>query len=354
MAGSGSINPVIGVPGFAAGPTVNYGQIFDRFYQSGDLLPGGGYIASFSQDYLNTGSINTLRPGLLMGQITSGGFAQYWAPSIIDSLQAAISTQAATSLALTPAGAVGLVARIGTSGTFTLTGGVAANGVARSVTVTYSAVNTTTGVVTITAISVNAVQTLGFTNSPSGTFTLEVIDQNGVKQATPQITYSGTAATLVSNINTALNAALGSSQVVASGSAVTAIALTFSGSNYAGLPQSNVIIDTDGLSAGNASVTPTTAAVDGRFVSGSFVGGTDGSQVPTSVIPDGSGILMTGPASGANVQWADVVIAQLLISQNLLPYWPTDTGLKTWIKTSMNAAPGQYGFQFLDTWTAAV
>lgn len=85
---------------------------------------------------------------------------------------------------------------------------------------------------------VDEIQQLAFANSPSGTFQLGILDLNGVMQWTEPITYSGTAATLVSNINTAITASLGGSTlVVASGSAVTAVAITFSGTGYTAAPQ---------------------------------------------------------------------------------------------------------------------
>lgn len=114
---------------------------------------------------------------------------------------------------------------------------------------------------TYTALStaVDEVQTLNWTNSPAGTFRIRVTDSSGVVQVTQRITYSGTAATLVSNINAALDAVLGSGLVVASGSAVTAIALTFSGAGYTGKAQPLVAIDGDALTAGDVDVTRTTA-----------------------------------------------------------------------------------------------
>jgi hypothetical protein len=106
---------------------------------------------------------------------------------------------------------------------------------------------------------VDEVQTLNWTNSPAGTFRIGVVDKDGKFQYTQRITYSGTAATLVSNINTALDAITASSAIVAAGSAVTAITLTFSGTNYTGKAQTLVTIDGDALTAGDVDVTRTTA-----------------------------------------------------------------------------------------------
>lgn len=81
-------------------------------------------------------------------------------------------------------------------------------------------------------ISGNAIFAIPFVDSTgSGTFTITV---EGI--TTGAITYSSTAATLVTNINTALTAAFGSSQIVASGSTLATIILTMSGANYAARP----------------------------------------------------------------------------------------------------------------------
>jgi hypothetical protein len=349
------IQPILGTPGITAGPTVTYGQICGRAYQASDLLPGGGRIANISQDWLNTTDTNTLRCGLLMGIATSSTYNQLYRPSVIDATQGALAN-GGTSVTLTAAGAAGLVATQGTSGTFTLTGGIAANQVARSITITYSAANTTTGVVTITSPTVNQVVTLGFTNSPSGTFQLTIQDYLGVLQRTAPITYSATVATLISNMQTAINAVIpqvaSTNQIVVGGTAVTAITLTYSGVNYTGLTFPAIGVDVGGLSAGNVSNITTTAAVNGAFIAGSFVGPTDGSQVPVTVIADGSGILMGG-IGGVNVDWSVILISQLLISANILPYAPTDTGLRNFIMSSLNNGPGNYGFQFTQNWSAA-
>lgn len=83
-----------------------------------------------------------------------------------------------------------------------------------------------------TAGSVNQVNSIPFVDSSgSGTFMLTV-------EGTPTgaITYSATPATLVASINTALNSALGTGAVVASGATLAAMILTASGPGYSGRP----------------------------------------------------------------------------------------------------------------------
>lgn len=114
-------------------------------------LPQGRIIdGSKSRDPLNTGDLDVLRNGLLMGKITSGG---KYAPSVIGKTTVAYdaSATANTSLTVGAATAVEIVRRIGATGTFKITGPPTAAGTVATETLTYSAVNTTTGVITITA-----------------------------------------------------------------------------------------------------------------------------------------------------------------------------------------------------------
>lgn len=97
----------------------------------------------------NNDDTRHIRPGTLMGRLTSGG---RWANSYFGSLQAAAAASA-TTFTLTVAEALEVVRRVGASGTLLLFGPPTAAGVVAQQTVTYSAVNTSTGVVTCTALS---------------------------------------------------------------------------------------------------------------------------------------------------------------------------------------------------------
>lgn len=111
-----------------------------------EFLPGVQIDGSLSRDPLNTGDVDVLSAGLLMGKVTASG---KYAPSIIGTLQNAHTSDSATSITIEAAAAVELVRRIGSSGTFTILGPPTAGGTVASETYTYTAVNTTTGVVTI-------------------------------------------------------------------------------------------------------------------------------------------------------------------------------------------------------------
>lgn len=110
-----------------------------QYLEQGKIISG-----AVSRDPLNTGDIVTLRPGLLLGEITSGG---EYAPSILGTLSANFT---ATTFAMTVSAATAteLSRRIGTSGTFKLTGPPSSAGTVATSSVSYSAVNTTTGVIT--------------------------------------------------------------------------------------------------------------------------------------------------------------------------------------------------------------
>lgn len=121
------------------------------------------------------------------------------------------------------------------------------------------------GLNTASPSGTNEVQTLNFTNAPAGTFRLAVRDASGVWQYTQRITYSATIATLLANIQAALDAVLAANAIVASGTVVTAVALTFSGTNYAATSQELVRVDADALTAGDVDVTRTTAGFNAAF-----------------------------------------------------------------------------------------
>jgi hypothetical protein len=117
------------------------------------LLPGGKIIrGEKSRDPLNTGDVDVLRAGLLMGEITASG---KYAPAIIGVLTEAYDKDGSLKLQMTVSAATAteIVRRIGTSGTFKITGPPTAAGTVATETITYSAVNTTTGVITISLAS---------------------------------------------------------------------------------------------------------------------------------------------------------------------------------------------------------
>lgn len=142
--------PIIGPPGAQTPIRTNFRRVFEGngAYLS---LPGGAYIDGIKSYDFNNTYYYDLEPGLLMGiETATGGFA----PAVIGVLQQA-QNSGDTSLTVTPAMAAGIVYRLGTSGSMTLTGAPTPTGTVVQATVTFSNVNLTTGVITITALGAN-------------------------------------------------------------------------------------------------------------------------------------------------------------------------------------------------------
>ena len=77
-------------------------------------------------------------------------------------------------------------------------------------------------------------------------------------------------------------------------------------------------------------------ADEGEFIAGSLIGVGDGTEIPVSFIPDGSGITMVG--AGVPVDFPQIAFSALVRVGGVIG-WPTDTGIQTWIMTQMNS-PG--------------
>lgn len=139
---------VPGLGGFRAAKTAAHRIVFRQGTMESFLAQGKIINGSLSRDSGNTGDLDVLRPGLLMGRITASG---KYAPSLIGVLtQAEIAT--ATTVTVSAAQAVELVRRIGLTGTLRFTGPPTAAGVVATFTETYSAVDTVTGIVTVSAL----------------------------------------------------------------------------------------------------------------------------------------------------------------------------------------------------------
>ncbi len=119
---------------------------------------GGRIIAGdYSRDPANTGDIDMLRAGLVLGKRSSD---DKYAPSIIGVLPSAHDGSGTTNTSMTvgTAAATEINRRIGSSGTFKVTGPPSASGTVATTTVTFSAVNTSTGIVTISDIAVDKIE----------------------------------------------------------------------------------------------------------------------------------------------------------------------------------------------------
>lgn len=141
-------------PGYGTKQTATPRTIFRDGQVTGWRSGGVTISGDCSRDTGNTGALNDLRPGLLMGKISSVvnslGVVGYYANSIIGATNAAAAAGATT---ITAAAAVvtEIARRFGATGTFNIVGPPAANGDAATETVTYSAASGTS--ITVTAIT---------------------------------------------------------------------------------------------------------------------------------------------------------------------------------------------------------
>lgn len=303
-----------------------------------DFYPGGGVIeGTKARDPGNSAySTSALRPGLILGKITSGGF---YANSIIGLTDGAL-TGTGTSLTVSAAAATELVRRVGATGTFKLTGPPTAAGTVRTLTVTYSAVNTTTGVITITALGVADVWTLTApAGQDAGMYQLRVTTGKGTSAEVSAVTAALAANANSATVDAALEALtnVGASGVVAVYSDPT-LTLTFA-SNL-GPVEVQVVSDTTndgGVFEGGWAAVHTTTGVDGRFVTLSVVQPTDGSEAPVTVIPDGYGIVI--PDDSSDVDFPMIPVAGTLDVGQIIDY-PSDASLKTWLRQSLSTLSG--------------
>lgn len=333
------------MPGYSTEQTfARLGYFRNGMYQT---WPGGGYLnASRSRDPWSS-VVTNLQPGLFMGQRTANNG---WQPAFVGVLSSPVAT-GDTTITVTAAMATEIVRRIGSTGTLLLIGPTTANGTVASSprSVTYSAVNTTTGAITVTATGTNEVQTLNIGGTPSGgTFKLGIPLSTGVYVWTDTIAHNATFGTVITNINAALDNVLGASKVVASGSAYTAIALTFSGTGFAATDYPPIMVDVSALTdATTASVAQTTAGVSGAFAAGTLVAENDGSYIPKSFIEPGYGRLVaTNDATPTTLPWDQIPMEGTVMWSNLFPVI-TDLGIRQWIKDKMDA-DGGFKFVFDD------
>jgi hypothetical protein len=142
--------PVHGLPGLKSASTASYRGVF-RSIDAVRYLPGGAVIdGAKARDLGHGDDPDVLRAGTLLGKVAATG---RYAASVIGTLGADYTT--GTTMTVSAAVAAELVRRIGTSGTFIVTGPPSEAGTVASDTITYSNVNTATGAVTITASSVD-------------------------------------------------------------------------------------------------------------------------------------------------------------------------------------------------------
>jgi hypothetical protein len=304
------------------------------------ILPLGKIVdGAKSRDPLNTGDVDVLRAGLLLGKITATG---KYAPSVLGVTAESLESDE-TALDLPAAVVTEMKRRIGDSGTFKLVGPPTAGGTVRAMTVTYSGF-ADADTVTVTALGVNEVQTVAIAGTLSaGGYSIRLIDKDGKLKQTAVIAYNAS----VANVQTALDAVTAANAIVAGGTAQSAMTLTFSGANYAALPQTLVEIIPDGLTGMTTiGVTRTTAGVDGRFVTGSLVMPTDGSETPRAIFDKADGLQVTDEDRTTNldIQCVDLVFGGGVVDASQILNYPADTATQAWLKAQLRAVGGPWVF----------
>jgi hypothetical protein len=104
-------------------------------------------------------------------------------------------------------------------------------------------------------------------------------------------------------------------------------------------------VDHSAINTTTGVITVTSLGVN--KVAGTFLAVNDGRHVPLTVLPDGFGVNVLSSADNTTSQdqyFSMLPIGGVLISENLLPSWPTDTSIQAWINSSLNT----YGKFVLD------
>lgn len=334
--------PIVGLPGVGNTREVSYRRVTSGSHPTMHL-PGGVVIAgAYASDPGNTTHPYVLRAGLAMGKRTADSL---YAASILGVTSESIEGNE-TVIDIPAATATEIIRRIGATGTVKFTGPPVASGTVRTMTATFSSVGASS--ITITALGVAAVWTLTNTaGADGGSFGIRVTLPSGVAAETAVLAYNESAA----NIQTALEALanVGAGNVTVSGSAGGPYTVTFS-SNLGAVTVSTVNDSTnDGaVWEGGVVVAQTTAGVDGRFVTGSLIQPTDGSETPLGLIDDGSGLRVAdADLTRVSVQYANLIIGGHVNATQIIDF-PADTSTATWLKTQLNSVNGS-AFVFTNT-----
>lgn len=347
------MRPVLGGPGVSDERQWAHKHVFRGSVY--DCIPGGGWIdVTKSRDVWSTDT-GILQPGLFMGQTGVLSTTQKWAPSFFGKTTA-VTLHGGTTVTVGTAQATEIVRRVGSTGSLNIVGPSVTGGPAKVGRLTYSAVNTGTGAITVTGTGQNETQLLNIAGTPSaGTFRLLFVDAYGNEIATGTIAHNATFATVITNINTALDAVFGTGAIVASGSAYTAITLTHTTGGFAVTNASLAYADVGALTGATqagTSVSEVNPGYYGTFAVGSLIGATDGSFYPKSFIPPGYGLQAYDGTS--NTPIGDVV-QYPWIPYTGIPEWlqlaptVTEPGIRKWLADQMSGnAPalggGTYGY----------
>lgn len=336
-----------GTPGYKTPRTATPNDILAQGSQ-GRYASGYRVIdGSKGRDSGNSDTTTVLRGGMLMGKITSGG---KYAPAVIGVSDVAYTS--GTSLSLLEATGDEVVRRIGSSGTFKITGPPTAAGTVRTLTATFSAIAAAGSghrVATITALGASQVDRINFNlASTAGNLQLRVQKPDGTFATTANIAWNATDATYLAAINSALDTTTG----VAGSIVATAISAVDPDLGFELTYSNAAAAYPNGATAAQVALFPTTStaavytrittAVDARFVTGSLIQPNDGSETIRGAMNNPWGALLVDE----NLTSIDVPLTNLLIGGHVEPtripvpgttYASLDASTASWIKTQLKA-----------------
>lgn len=89
----------------------------------------------------------------------------------------------------------------------------------------------------------------------------------------------------------------------------------------------------------------TVSGLDAALIAGSFLADNDGSYLPVSFIPDGTGIKVTDHNGlDQDEPFPRLPVWGIITPSQLIP-WPTDTSLQAWVRTNLStASAGKFTF----------
>ena len=340
--------PAAGLPGFSseriAGHRTVWADAYTNYLPGGVTFDGAKMRDPDNPDYnASTNPLGQyrLRAGLLIGKVTANS---KWANSVLGTLNGALTGASTTVTFASAAQVTELVRRVGATGTFKVTGPPTAGGTVRTLTATYSGTSSTTA--TVTALGVSYQEDVRLSPAATGgNLQLTVMKADGTFVTTANIAWNATDATYLAAINSALDTATGAAgSIVASAISATdpdlGFTLTYATATYAGVTITPAKVALLPTTSNDWYVVPRTAGVDGRFVTGSLVQPTDGSETVRGFLPTGWELYM--PEDSTDRYFSHVPTAGKVDGSNLLP-WPADTALRQWVRDQLNAY-GQFVF----------
>jgi len=207
--------------------------------------------------------------------------------------------------------------------------------------------------ITITAPSVNEVQTVNFGYLLSaGSFSIAILTAAGVWKKTPACAYNDSASTIQAFLDTATGVSNGIVITCVTASTVAGgFVLTYSGTGYAGLPQTLAVVDltgtamVSGATGASVSVTRTTLGVDGRFIAGSWIQPVDGSETPFCLFDDAWGYWLVHPITlqRISIQMPRIPTSGKIRTAMIVNY-PSDASMVTYLKAKLRALGGMLLF----------